>query len=89
MRIFPVVGREVLGGLDAKTPAAVGADRQALQQVNPGGFLVGLYHHPPAGAYGLAAFPQFFGDDWLMLPFDTRGCVERKLTPLGRTVIPR
>ena len=67
VRILPVVGGAILGGLDAQPPAAVGADRQALEQVDPGGFLVGLDGHPPAGAHRLAAIPQLLGDDRLVL----------------------
>jgi hypothetical protein len=45
----------VLGGLDAKAPVPMGANCQALNQVNSGCLLFGFDGHPPDVKYGLTA----------------------------------
>ena len=89
VRILPVVGGIILGGLDTKASTTVRTDHKALEQVNPGRLLSGFGNNTPAGTDCLGTLPQLLSDDRLMFAFRDLGGVERKLTPFGRTVIPR
>ena len=56
-------------GLDAQSTTALRANHQTLEQVDPDRFLDGLDGGPAVGSRSLAALPQVFADDRLVMPF--------------------